>query len=72
MPRDLTFEAVVANLHGIRSIVNRPSPAFQRSLLKSFKQERADDFPPGSDGIRLYPTLALSGGGRTEPTGPGS
>ena len=71
VPRDLTFEAVVANLHGIRSIVNRPSPAFQRSLLKSFKQERPDDFPPGSDGIRLYPTLALSGGGANGAYGAG-
>ncbi len=72
VPRELTFEAEVANLHGIRSMVERPSPAFQRNLLKSFKQERPNDFPPGSDGIRLYPTLALSGGGANGAYGPGS
>ena len=71
VPRNLTFEAEVANLHEIRSIVERPSPAFQRNLLKSFKQERPNDFPPGPDGIRLYPTLALSGGGANGAYGAG-
>jgi uncharacterized membrane protein YczE len=42
-----------------------------RDMAKSFAQESPKDFPPGPDGVIVYPHLALSGGGANGAFGAG-
>ena len=55
----------------VRAWAGRPSPAMERDLELSFRQESPADFPRGADGVVRYPHLALSGGGSNGAFGAG-
>jgi hypothetical protein len=71
VPTGLTQEAKVVGMPGVRAFADSQSPMFIKSLLESFKQERQSDFPLQADGIKVYSTLALSGGGANGAYGAG-
>jgi hypothetical protein len=65
VPPELTAEAAIPDMPGIRAWAGRVSPAMERDFAQSFAQESPADFPRGADGVVRYPHLALSGGGET-------
>jgi len=71
VPQDLVDRAQVGSMDDVRVMVGEHHTALQENLLESIKQESAEDFPIGPDGIRVYPVLALSGGGANAAYGAG-
>jgi predicted acylesterase/phospholipase RssA len=71
VPPELTESATIPDMPEVRAWAGRPSPAMDRDLELSLAQESPADFPPGSDGVVLYPHLALSGGGANGAFGAG-
>jgi predicted acylesterase/phospholipase RssA len=71
VPPELTESATIPGMPEVRAWAGRPSPAMDRDLELSLAQESPADFPPGSDGVVLYPHLALSGGGANGAFGAG-
>jgi hypothetical protein len=71
VPPELTAEAVIPDMPGIRAWAGRVSPAMERDFAQSFNQESPVDFPRGADGVVRYPHLALSGGGANGAFGAG-
>ncbi len=71
VPPELTAAAVIPYMPDVRAPAGRPSPAMERDLAQSFKQESREDFPPGPDGVIRYPHLGLSGGGANGAFGAG-
>lgn len=71
VPQDLTMKAKVGNMDEIRITVGESHTVLQENMLVSLKQESAEDFPTGPDGIKVYPVLAISGGGANGAYGAG-
>jgi predicted acylesterase/phospholipase RssA len=70
-PVELMSQAKIPEMPDVRAWAGRRSPAMERDLDESFRQESASDFPRGPDGYVLYPHLALSGGGPNGAFGAG-
>ncbi len=71
VPYDLVTNASLHNMDDIRVMVGESNSKLQNNLLESLKQESAEDFPGGPDGVKVYPILAISGGGANGAYGAG-
>ncbi len=71
VPPDLITKAQIANMEEVRIVMGAHNTALQENLVMSAKQERAEDFPVGPDGVKVYPVLAISGGGSNGAYGAG-
>ena len=71
VPSELVQKAMVGNMDDIRYIMGQHDTAMQASLVQSVKQERPEDFPITADGMKVYPVLAISGGGANGAYGAG-
>ena len=71
VPPDLVMKARVGDMAEIRTIMGETDTMMQENLLASLKQESAEDFPAGPDGIKVYPVLAISGGAANGAYGAG-
>lgn len=71
VPPELVTKARIGNMDEVRIIVGEHHTKLQENLLISIKQESAEDFPAGRDGVRVYPVLAISGGGANGAYGAG-
>jgi len=71
VPVDMMATAVIPGLPEVRAPAGRQSGFMARDMAESFVQEAAGDFPVGADGVRVYPHLALSGGGANGAFGAG-
>lgn len=71
VPQDLVTKAQIGDMDEVRAMIGEVGTPMQESLLESIKQESAEDFPAGPDGIRIYPVLAISGGGPNGAYGAG-
>ncbi len=71
VPIDLMATATIPGMPDVRAPAGRANAFMARDMAKSFTQESPKDFPPGADGIVVYPHLALSGGGANGAFGSG-
>lgn len=71
VPQDMVMKAQVGNMDDVRTIMGETGTAMQEGLLESIKQESAEDFPAGPDGVKVYSVLAISGGGANGAYGAG-
>ena len=71
VPPELVTKARIGDMDEVRIIVGENNTRLQESLLVSVKQENAEDFPAGRDGVKVYPVLAISGGGANGAYGAG-
>ena len=62
VPLDLVDSAQIYDMPEIRVMMGEHNTALQKNLIASAKQEDPKDFPVGSDGIKIYPIFAISGG----------
>ncbi|MFA5144332.1 MAG: patatin-like phospholipase family protein [Candidatus Omnitrophota bacterium] len=68
VPMDFDGKVTISGMPDIRSDIDNPDPVvMQRSLIDSFKEEG----PINLLGIRIYPVLAVSGGGANGAYGAG-
>ena len=70
-PVELMAQATIPDMPDVRAWAGRRSPAMERDLEESFRQQSPGDFPRGPDGYLRYPHLALSGGGPNGAFGAG-
>lgn len=70
-PAQDTPMAMVPGMPDVRGWAGFPSAAITEDFRQSMRQESAQDFPVGADGIARYPYLALSGGGANGAFGAG-
>ncbi|MBN8224088.1 MAG: patatin-like phospholipase family protein [Xanthomonadales bacterium] len=63
--------ATIPGMPDIRGWAGFPSAAITEDFSLSMRQESAQDFPVGADGVVRYPYLALSGGGANGAFGAG-
>jgi hypothetical protein len=71
VPIDLMASATIPGMPDVRAPAGRADAFMARDMAKSFTQESPKDFPPGPDGVIVYPHLALSGGGANGAFGAG-
>ncbi|MFH0763605.1 MAG: patatin-like phospholipase family protein [Candidatus Omnitrophota bacterium] len=71
VPPDMIYKAQIGGMNEIRYIMGENHTALQENLLESVKQESAGDYPAGFDGVKVYPMLAISGGGANGAYGAG-
>ncbi len=71
VPPPLASVASIPNMPDIRSWAGQPSPAMERDLADSFRQESGSEFPRDANGVVRYAHLALSGGGANGAFGAG-
>ncbi len=71
VPPDLVDRVRVGNMDEVRVMTGEHNTMLQESLLVSVKQEAPEDFPAGPGGIKVYPILAISGGGANGAYGAG-
>lgn len=71
VPLNLVDKARIGNMDDIRAVVGESNTKLQENLVQSVKEERPEDFPIGQDGIKVYPVLAISGGGANGAYGAG-
>ncbi len=72
VPTDFTGKVTISGMPDIRSDMDDPDPAVMRqSLIDSFKEEDKNDYPTNGLGIKIYPVLAISGGGANGAYGAG-
>ena len=70
-PAQDTPMAMVPGMPDVRGWAGFPSAAITEDFRQSMRQESAQDFQVGADGIARYPYLALSGGGANGAFGAG-
>lgn len=71
VPPELVDKVHIKNMPEARVMSGEHHTLLQESLLASVKQEAPEDFPVGPDGIKVYPSLAISGGGANGAYGAG-
>lgn len=71
VPKDLIANATDSGMLEIRTIIGMPNPVLQESLIKSILTESSKNFTVSPDGTRVYPILAISGGGANGAYGAG-
>jgi hypothetical protein len=71
VPGDMMATATIPGMPDVRAPAGRANAIMARDMAKSFTQESPKDFPAGSDGVIVYPQLALSGGGANGAFGAG-
>lgn len=71
VPPGLVDKARIGDMDDIRVIAGEHHTKLQENLLESIEQESAEDFPTGQDGVKVYPMLAISGGGANGAYGAG-
>ena len=71
VPPDLLGKVRVDNMDDVRIMTGEANTKLQENLLLSVKQEAPEDFPVGPDGVKVYPLLAISGGGANGAYGAG-
>lgn len=70
VPPGLVTQAVIPGMPDIRGYAMAAGP-IANSLIESLKQEKEGDYPVSSDGVKTYPTLAISGGSANGAYGAG-
>ncbi|MBN1527149.1 MAG: patatin-like phospholipase family protein [Candidatus Omnitrophica bacterium] len=72
VPMDFDGKVTISGMPDIRTDVDNPDPVvMQNSLIDSFKQEDKNAYPTSALGIKIYPVLAISGGGANGAYGAG-
>jgi Predicted esterase of the alpha-beta hydrolase superfamily len=71
VPLNLVDKAKISDMPEARVISGESHTMMQENLLLSIKQEKEGDFPAGPDGVKVYPVLAISGGGANGAYGAG-
>ena len=71
VPLSQMSSADLVDIKGVRAWGGEHSPAFQKDIVESIRQEREGDFPLNPDGSTSYKALALSGGGANGAFGSG-
>ncbi len=71
VPKDLVMKAQIGDMNEVRAMVGETGTTMQDNLLESIKQERPEDYSAGPDGVKVYSTLAISGGGANGAYGAG-
>ena len=71
VPQDLVSKAQLDGMTEIRTMIGIPNPELQKSILKSIVEDKAGDYPVDSEGNRVYPMLAISGGAANGAYGAG-
>jgi len=72
LPLDFTGKVTINGMPDIRTDIDDPDPVvMQKSLIDSFKEEDKNAYPTNEHGVRIYPVLAVSGGGANGAYGAG-
>ncbi|MFA4981440.1 MAG: patatin-like phospholipase family protein [Candidatus Omnitrophota bacterium] len=72
VPLDFDGKVTISGMPDIRTDIDNPDPiVMQKSLVDSFKQEDKDAYPSSGSGVKIYPVLAISGGGANGAYGAG-
>ena len=71
VPAQYTPMATIPGMPDVRGWAGVPSVDLDQDFHLSMRQESSEDFPVGSDGMIVYPYLALSGGGSNGAFGAG-
>jgi len=71
VPPELVTRAGIRGMEEVRTVMGASHTLMEESLVESVKQESAEDFPHGPDGVKEYPILAISGGGANGAYGAG-
>ena len=71
VPAQYTPMATIPGMPDVRGWAGVPSVDLDQDFHLSMRQESSEDFPVGSDGVIVYPYLALSGGGSNGAFGAG-
>lgn len=72
VPMDFTGKVTISGMPDIRTDIDNPDPiVMQKSLIDSFKEEDKNAYPTSKLGIKIYPVLAISGGGANGAYGAG-
>ncbi|MBU1038170.1 MAG: patatin-like phospholipase family protein [Candidatus Omnitrophica bacterium] len=62
LPMDLVGKASVDCMSDVRTIVGIPNPDFQKSVMRALLKDEPGDYRSDSNGHKVYPMLAISGG----------
>ena len=62
VPPELTEQAQIVGMPGVRSFVESADPLMESSLLDALRNEDPAYFPVAADGTKEYSALAISGG----------
>ncbi|MDD5421978.1 MAG: patatin-like phospholipase family protein [Candidatus Omnitrophota bacterium] len=71
VPPELLTKTQLKDGPGIRVMVGEHHTPLQENLMLSVKEESPKDFPVNRDGVKIYPILAISGGGANGAYGAG-
>ena len=71
VPLALSEKAQIADMDEIRLVMGEHHTRLQKNLLLSLRQEKPGDYPVERDGTKVYPVLAISGGGTNGAYGAG-
>jgi hypothetical protein len=71
VPPGLVQKVEIPNMPEVRAMIGEQNTILQENLLESVKQEDPKDYPANFEGIKIYPILALSGGGANGAYGAG-
>ncbi|MBP7056572.1 MAG: patatin-like phospholipase family protein [Candidatus Omnitrophica bacterium] len=71
VPKDLIGKAHICDMPEIRTIMGSPNPVMQESIIRSIKDEDSNEYPLDSEGNKIYPLLAISGGAANGAYGAG-
>jgi hypothetical protein len=72
LPLDFAGKVTINGMPDIRTDIDDPDPVvMQKSLIDSFKEEDKAAYPTNASGIKIYPVLAISGGGANGAYGAG-
>lgn len=71
VPPELVQKVQIKNMPEVRAMIGEHDTALQENLLESVKQEDPKDYPVNFEGVKIYPVLALSGGGANGAYGAG-
>lgn len=62
LPMDLVGKARVDCMSDARTIVGIPNPEFQKNIMRALLKDEPGDYRFDSNGNKIYPMLAISGG----------
>jgi len=71
VPPNLLSKAEVVSMPGVRAYWSDSTSPIRQSILDSIKQEGKDDYSVSADGVKIYPTLYISGGAANGAYGAG-
>jgi len=71
VPSELIYSADIEGMEGMRAWGGIVSESFQADIVEAFRQEPGEEFATDENGLRIYDSLLLSGGGANGAFGAG-